>query len=150
MTDHDVIIEPMNREHLAQVLAIERSSYPDPWSQNAFLKEMDSSGISVTIVARRETVVLGYIVAWIVVDEVHIGNVAIALEFRRQGLGRRMMTWLLDRAIERGCTFSTLEVRLSNIAAQMLYATLGFQPVSRRKGYYTHPVEDAIVMLKVM
>lgn len=150
MTDQNVIIEPMNREHLQQVLAIERASYPDPWSQNAFLKEMSSSGISVPIVARREATVLGYIVAWLVVDEAHIGNVAIATEYRRQGLARRMMTCLLDHAVERGCTFSTLEVRLSNIPAQRLYESLGFQPVSRRKGYYTHPVEDAVVMLKVM
>lgn len=150
MTDQEIVIEPMKREHLSQVLAIERASYPDPWSQNAFLKELSSSGISVPIVARREGTVLGYIVAWFVVDEAHIGNVAIANEYRRQGLGRRMMTWLLDHAVERGCTFSTLEVRLSNIPAQRLYESFGFEPVSLRKGYYTHPVEDAVVMLKVM
>lgn len=150
MNASPVCIEPMRPEHLAQVLNIERLSYPDPWSETAFRKEMENSAISTPIVAVRGDEVLGYIVAWIVVDEAHIGNVAVAPEHRREGLGQRMMAWLLDHAAQRGCLICTLETRMSNVPAQKLYRRLGFRPVAYRKGYYTHPVEDAMVMLKTL
>jgi ribosomal-protein-alanine N-acetyltransferase len=150
MNDQAVIIERMQPKHLPEVLRIEQASYPDPWSQAAFMREIETTGITVAIVAQRAGVVLGYVVAWFIVDEAHIGNVTVAPEYRRQGTGRLMMEWLLRYAVERGCTFSTLEVRASNRGAQRLYESLGFRSAALRKAYYSHPPEDAIVMLRTL
>jgi len=144
----DVVIGPMTPLHLPQVLEIERASYPDPWTQATFMRELNASKIAATIVAHQDDTVCGYIISWMILEEVHIGNVAVASEFRRQGIGRMMMEWLLEEGIQRGCTFSTLEVRRSNQAAQLMYQNLGFRAVACRKTYYSEPVEDAIVMLK--
>lgn len=143
-------IERMQQKHLDEVLRIEQVSYPDPWSRAGFIREIEPSRISFAIVAQRAGVVIGYVVAWLIMDEAHIGNVTVAPEKRGQGIGRTMMEWLLDQAMVRGCTFSTLEVRESNMAARRLYEQLGFRSVGRRQRYYLNPSEDAIVMLKTL
>jgi len=140
----------MTPSHLPQVLVIECDSYPDPWPEAAFMRELNASKIAVTIVACRGDTVLGYIISWMILDEIHIGNVAVASEYRRQGIGHRMMKWLLDEGVQRGCTFSTLEVRRSNQAALLMYQHFGFRAVACRKGYYSKPKEDAIVMLNTL
>lgn len=142
-----MVIGPMMPIHLPQVLEIERTSYPDPWTQAAFMRELNATKIAVAIVAHQEDTVFGYIVSWMILDEIHIGNVAVASEYRRQGIGHMMMVWLLKEGKQRGCTFSTLEVRRSNQAAQLMYQNLGFRAVACRKAYYSKPEEDAIVML---
>ena len=144
----DVVIGPMTPLHLPQVLEIERASYPCPWTQATFMRELNASRIAVTIVAHQDDTVCGYIISWMILEVVHIGNVAVASEYRRQGIGRMMMEWLLEEGLQRGCTFSTLEVRRSNHAAQLMYQNLGFRAVACQKTYYLEPVEDAIVMLK--
>ena len=143
-------IERMQQKHLDEVLRIEQVSYPDPWSRAGFIREIEPSRISFAIVAQRAGVVIGYVVAWLIMDEAHIGNVTVAPEKRGQGIGRTMMEWLLVQAMVRGCTFSTLEVRESNMAARRLYEQLGFRSVGRRQRYYLNPSEDAIVMLKTL
>ena len=150
MTDDSVTIERMQPEHLPDVVRIEQASYPDPWSHASFSKELTSSPASFVMVARRSDMVVGYVVAWFVLDEAHIGNVAVAPEVRRQGIGRMMMEWLQEQAIEHGCTYSSLEVRESNTAARQLYIHLGYRPVGRREQYYRNPREDAIVMVKTI
>lgn len=144
----DIVISPMKPEHLPQVVGIENASYPDPWPYATFLREVEASKISVPIVAIRRQTVLGYIVSWMIMDEVHIGNVAVAVKHRRKGIGKLMMQWLMDEAARRRCTFSTLEVRESNEAARIMYENMNFRMVARRKAYYSKPVEDALVMLK--
>jgi ribosomal-protein-alanine N-acetyltransferase len=145
-----VVMEKMRAQHLSQVVSIETASYPDPWSLNAFMREIEESDTTVAAVAQSRGHVLGYIVAWIVMDELHIGNVAVEPQYRERGVARRMMSWLLDYAEKKRCIFSTLEVRESNQAARSLYASFGFSPVARRKSYYAYPTEDAIVMLKAL
>ncbi|MBM3263111.1 MAG: ribosomal protein S18-alanine N-acetyltransferase [candidate division Zixibacteria bacterium] len=150
MQDISVHIERMRIEHLPTVLCIEQASYSDPWSEAAFGKEIENTVISMPVVATRNGAVAGYLVAWLVAGEAHIGNVAVALEHRRKGVGRQMLAWLLAHAATCGCTLCSLEVRVSNLAAQNLYAGFGFRAAALRKGYYTHPVEDAVVMLKTL
>lgn len=145
-----VVIERMRVQHLSDVLRIEQESYSMPWSREGFLKELEAAPLSFAIVAQRGGAVLGYVVAWFILEEAHIGNVVVAREARRQGIGRLMMEWLLDRAVAQGCTFATLEVRESNFAARRLYDTLWFKAVGRRRTYYTKPIEDAIVMVRAL
>lgn len=143
-----VVITPMRPDHLSDVLRIEKASFSSPWSRESFLREMERAPLSVTIVAQEAETVIGYIVAWCIIEEAHIGNVAVDPDRRRQGVGRMMMDWFLQHATARGCAFATLEVRDSNHAARHLYASLGFAVAGRRRRYYLNPSEDAVVMVK--
>jgi ribosomal-protein-alanine N-acetyltransferase len=141
-------IEPMRREDVDEVLAIERDVFPLPWSRRAFLNEVDDAEISVARVARRALRVVGYAIAWRVVDELHIGNLAVAPDAQRQGIGRAILDHLIETAREHGLRYATLEVRISNAPAIGLYEGCGFRPIALRRGFYPDNGEDAMVMLR--
>jgi [ribosomal protein S18]-alanine N-acetyltransferase len=86
-------------------------------------------------------------VFWLVHDEVHVLNIATALEARRRGIGRALMEAAAAAGRARGATLATLEVRRSNTAAITLYRALGYRQVGIRPNYYTDEGEDAIVMV---
>lgn len=146
-----VVVEPMRRRHLGQILAIEESAYPRPWTRRIFESELDQvrGGSREYVVARSGREVLGYAGVWITPSpdghEAHVTNVAVAAEARRRGVGTRLMIELAERAIRRGCVAWTLEVRVSSTGAQELYRTFGFAPAGIRTKYYENS-EDAIVM----
>jgi len=146
-----ITIDFMRKEDLDQVLAIEQASFSMPWSRNLFLSEFRSPLVSTLLVALADDPllrnVIGYIVFWIVADEVHILNLATALEQRRQCVAKRLVLAALKRAYQKGATRAFLEVRASNTAAQQLYSDLGFTGTSMRREYYDSPVEDAVVMV---
>jgi len=140
-------IREMIPKLLPQILDIAQATYPSPWSYEAFLKEATSDQ-SITMVAMQEQKVIGYLVAWIMVDHIHVANIAVADDYRRQGAGNQMMEWMLSESAGMGCNASTLEVRASNQPARSMYRRLGFHPVGVRKAYYARPTEDAVVLLK--
>jgi ribosomal-protein-alanine N-acetyltransferase len=90
---------------------------------------------------------LGFSIFWVVHDELHILNVATALEHRRRGVGRAALEATLEHGRRHRCTLATLEVRKSNVAALELYKSLRFRPVGVRPNYYADEGEDAIVMV---
>jgi len=139
----------MVRDDLDQVMAIEERSFSTPWTRNLFLAEFRNRPISLMLVALsggtgRE--VVGYIVCWVFVDEVHILDLATKEWFRRQGIGRRLVLAALGTAYQGGARKAFLEVRRSNASALALYEGLGFLQTQVRSEYYENPVEDAIVM----
>lgn len=146
-----LVIAPMRKRHLRQVLAIEQQAYPKPWSRSVFESELaqvrDGSRHYVVACAGRD--VVGYAGLWFVRDpagaEAHVTNIVVAPAHRRRGVGRRLMVHLADEAIRSGCVAWTLEVRASSTGAQELYRRFGFAPAGVRKNYYEH-AEDAIVM----
>ena len=83
---------------------------------------------------------------WVVLDELHINNVAVRPEFRRRGFARMLLEHVMDEATRRGATRATLEVRRSNVGALRLYERLGFSVAGVRPNYYTNPVEDALIL----
>jgi ribosomal-protein-alanine N-acetyltransferase len=137
-------IELMREEHIPQIHGIEVRSYACPWSENSFRAEL-SNRMSHYIVARSANEIVGYAGQWIVVDEAHITTLAVAPEHRRKRYGELLLTELLTYAVERGLSRITLEVRLSNEAAQSLYHKYGFETVAIRRAYYPDR-EDACVM----
>jgi len=142
-------IDFMRKEDIDQVMAIEQASFSMPWSRNLFLSEFRSPLVSTLMVALangQARTVVGYIVFWNVADEMHILNLAVAPEKRRQGIARRLVLAGLKRAHDKGAKKAFLEVRTSNTAAQKLYASLGFTGTFVRRDYYDAPVEDAVVM----
>ena len=93
-----------------------------------------------------ETPVAAFCACWIVVDELHINTIAVAHEHRQKGLALALMHHILGEVSGEGIRRATLEVRRSNEAARKLYARLGFAVAAVRPAYYTHPVEDALIM----
>ena len=145
-----ITIEPMKKEDIDQVLAIEQASFSQPWSKNLFLSEFRSITVSSLLVAlagdRQLSRVVGYIVYWKVEDEMHILNLAVAPDYRRHQIGRQLVLTAVKRAYKKGAKRAFLEVRSSNIIAQKLYSSLGFTGRSLRRNYYDAPVEDALIM----
>ena len=142
------VIRAMRLEDLPEVMVIERASFPTPWSEKAFRGELTANDYAHYIVAELDGRVVGYGGMWIVFEEGHVTNIAVHPDYRRRGVGRRLLEALIQRAAERGCDRMTLEVRKSNTPAQQLYRSFGFEPRGIRKGYYTDTNEDAIVMWK--
>jgi ribosomal-protein-alanine N-acetyltransferase len=89
---------------------------------------------------------VGYGGLWLTLEEAHITTIAVAPEYRGQGIGELLLTGLIDQALDMQATTLTLEVRVSNVVAQSLYLKYGFQPVGKRPRYYTDNGEDALIM----
>ena len=142
-----VTIEPMRRRHVGQILAIERASYPRPWTTTVFHDELDQvgSGHRYYLVAKTGRAVVGYAGLMFVADEAHVTNVAVHPDHRRSGIATQLLGELAAVAIRRGCVAWTLEVRASSTGAQARYRACGFAPAGVRAKYYEN-TEDAIVM----
>ncbi len=146
----EVLIRRMTPADLQAVLAIDRQSFPIPWSENTYRHELNNVRSTRLLVAevkhRLRKRVVGYVGFWYVVDEAHISTLAVAPEFRGRGIGRRLLRAALDMAVQMGCRRATLEVRPSNEIAIGLYRSCGFQVVGRRPRYYRDNNEDALIM----
>lgn len=138
-------IRRMREADLDAVLAVERASFSTPWSRSSFLNLLRRTDTDLWV-AEVDGGVAGHAVLWYVGFEGELGNLAIAPEWRRQGLGRYLLDWALEGARKRDVGSVFLEVRVSNRAAQNLYTHYGFRPVGLRKRYYREPVEDARVL----
>jgi ribosomal-protein-alanine N-acetyltransferase len=138
----------MTPADLPEVLAIERSAFPTPWSEAAFQAELTGNSFARLLVARLERggPVVGYVCFWVIFDELRILNVASAVPRRRLGVATALLQAALAAGREARVREATLEVRPSNSAARALYAKLGFAPAGRRRGYYADGGEDALVL----
>jgi len=138
---------PMRSSDLDGVMTIEETSFSTPWSRASF-RNLMGRGDADLWVATVDGELVGYSVVWYVADESELGNLAVAPEWRRQGLGQWQLDGVLGRAVERGARRIFLEVRVSNVGAHDLYARNGFVQVGIRRRYYRQPVEDARVMCR--
>lgn len=132
---------------LDSILDIERRSFPKPWTRAQFENELSNPvSYAYTVKGQYEgrPVLAAYIIFWVVQDEAHILDVAVAQEFRRMGIGKWLLQTVLDLMRDNLVYEVFLEVRKSNAAARDLYNALGFREAFERKNYYGD--EDAIVM----
>jgi ribosomal-protein-alanine N-acetyltransferase len=141
-----VELVPMRRRHLRAVLRIEQQVYPRPWSTSLFLSELALRSTRAYVVARVGREVVGYAGLMMTLDDGHVTTIAVDPEWHRNKIGTRLLLWLAREGVERGAKSLTLEVRVTNRAAQDLYRKFGFVPVGVRKNYYQEVNEDAIVM----
>jgi ribosomal-protein-alanine N-acetyltransferase len=146
----DFEIERLAAEHLPQVMWIEGVVFPAPWSEAMFVQEVEETWLSRSFVGVVAGRVVAYLIAWLMRDEVHILNLAVDPAYHRRGYARRLMEHMLAVAREAGCRMVTLEVRMSNDPARMLYLSMGFAPVGIRRRYYHDNNEDALVMTRRM
>jgi ribosomal-protein-alanine N-acetyltransferase len=136
----------MTENDLDTVERIEHSTFVSPWTRRSFLYELQENQNAVALVAVSDGRICGYIVAWIVTDELHIGTVAVEDSWRRRGIARMLLQEVIHMARTKQCARAFLEVRRSNEAAQKLYDALGFRAYGVRPNYYTPQPEDAILM----
>ena len=136
----------LGREHISSVAQIEKLCFSDPWSESALETLLD--GDHVCLVALVDGVVAGYVGMYFVLDEGNVINVAVHPLYRRQGLARTLLRELLTISVDLGLAVLFLEVRESNESARALYVSEGWEYLGKRKNYYSHPIEDAVLMIK--
>jgi ribosomal-protein-alanine N-acetyltransferase len=143
------------RADLAAMLRIEQASFADPWTVESLTTalSLDRMHVFVAESVGEESSggdaavrLLGYVVALLVEPEAEIADLAVAPEARRLGIGRALLERVISGLASAGARAVYLEVRESNQGARTLYETNGFACVGRRRGYYRHPVEDALVL----
>ncbi len=138
-------LTPMTAEHISQIAAIEKTCFSHPWSEKMLREELWNDSAVVIAAEGEDGTVLGYAGLQTVLDEGYINNVAVAPQFRRQGIADELISAFV-RLGQAKLAFLTLEVRASNAPAIALYEKHGFQAVGRRKNYYDDPTEDAVLM----
>jgi len=155
------LIRHMVPADLDSVIRIEELSFPHPWTREQFMTELgrepvshchvivtgDDVACSDQDMPLMEGSVVGFIMGWLVADELHITNLAVAPEARRGGFAAALLERAIQEATELGASWCQLDVRVSNTPARGLYVRYGFKPLGTRKGYY-HNGEDAVVMGK--
>ncbi len=136
----------MTVDDVPDVHRIERASFPVPWPDYAFRQELQTNRLAHYMVVRvlEETVAYGGL--WMMVDEAHVTTFAVLPQWRRHGVGGRLLLEMTHLARDLGARVMTLEVRLSNAPARSLYQQFGFRPVGVRPRYYSDNGEDALIM----
>jgi ribosomal-protein-alanine N-acetyltransferase len=130
-----------------EVLAIEEASFTNPWTREMYLSELENHGVSYCFLAKDAGgQIVGFCSFWRVLDELHINNLAVKPEARRLGAGTALLERVLSEGARLGARRVTLEVRRSNEPARLLYERFGFSVAGVRPGYYTKPIEDALVL----
>jgi ribosomal-protein-alanine N-acetyltransferase len=135
----------MTAADLEPVMAIEKASFAYPWSPRFFLQELQVQ-CARSFLAEIDGRIVGYVLFWLLPNEIDVHNLAVHSEFRRQGIGRLLLQQVISEARRRSLARVTLEVRQSNLAAQKLYESVGFVTIGIRKGYYSDDGEDARAM----
>ncbi len=164
----EIVFRPMEEKDVARIHLLETVCFSEPWSEESLLRELrENARMAHYIVGTvkktpageageegpeedgaGEELVVTYGGYWQIFDEAHITNVAVAPEYRRQGVALRLMAEMEKDFQSRGILYATLEVRIGNTAARLLYQRCGFAEAGVRKNYYAKPREDAVIMWK--
>lgn len=147
----DIEIRQAKLYDVPAMARIERESFDSPWSADEITKDVASNDgsiyVALALVGEERA---GYADMRIITGESQIYNIAIAPEFRRQGIGEALLAHMIEKSEELGLSIITLEVRSGNEAAMALYEKMGFKKVGSRPGYYAKGSEDAVLMDKVL
>ncbi len=154
-----VSIDRMTEHDLLEVVEIEEVSGISIWGWDAYHKELQSPEDVIMLVARCARpepaqpfghTIAGFIISRLIAGELHVNNVAVRPQYRRQGIAAQLLSAVLSAGRNQCARLAFLEVREGNAAAQGLYQSCGFQVTGRRRRYYNQPVEDALLMALLM
>ncbi|MEM6998756.1 MAG: ribosomal protein S18-alanine N-acetyltransferase [Pseudomonadota bacterium] len=146
----DILIRPMQEIDLAYVMEIEKSAYDFPWNESIFQNCMNVG--YCCWVLEHENVVVAHGVMTVAAGESHILNICVHKDYQSMGLGRKLLTHLLDLALDHDVNMTFLEVRPTNFAAIKLYLDMGFDEIGTRRNYYPGRVgrEDALIFARTV
>ncbi len=145
----EVLLQEMQPIYIPEILKIEKACFTTPWSEFAFLNELQKP-YAISRVALLDNKLVGYVCANSILNEAHILNLAVHPEYRRRKIGTALMYDIMNLLKKRGCRFIFLEVRVSSFGARKFYEHFGFKVVGLRKDYYESPKEDAALMMCVI
>jgi len=144
-------LRPMQMEDMEAIMVIEPTIYSHPWTRGNFVDSLNS-GYSAWVLLQQQKVI-GYALMMMVLDEAHLLNISVAKPQQKQGLGRYLLTHMIEISRRHKAANMFLEVRTSNLSAITLYESMGFCEMAIRRGYYpADPVifksgrEDAMLM----
>lgn len=146
MTALHIAIRPSIGDDVPAMASIEALAFSDPWPATSFHELLAHPFSRMATAVDESGAVVGYCIMLQAADEAEIANIATAPGIRRRGVGARLLDDAIAAGAETGVSAMFLEVRESNAAARALYSSRGFVTVGRRRGYYRHPVEDALVL----
>lgn len=147
MEKFSIKINPMKKNDIDGIINIEEKSYGEHhWSKDSFYSELSNNLAKYFCAYDMTDNLLGYAGSWIVLDEAHITNIAVAPEHRGKKVGEALLTKIFDTCYENMVKYLTLEVRVSNTPAISLYEKYSFKSLGTRKGYYQNNNEDALIM----
>lgn len=141
----DIEIRPMQIKDIPVILELEKQLFSSPWRKDMFLQEI-KTGHAFVAQEKVGNTIAAYICGILLYDEFNITNLAVSSAFQRQGLAELLVKFIIGKLLKIRCYKFFLEVRQSNLAAISLYEKLGFQLIGKRKKYYNHPPEDALMM----
>ncbi len=139
-------IMPMELKDLDGVKQIENLSFNNPWSRAAYENELCENELAHYFTVKDGDKVIAYGGMWLILDEAHITNFAVHPEYRKRGIGKKLLRGIINFGILKGIKSFTLEVKKSNSIAIGLYSGMGFVKAGIRKGYYSDTGEDALIM----
>lgn len=145
---NNLTFAPMTADDVDEVVEIEKISFSNPWTKTGFLESLEKDYCYYIVARTSDGTLAGYCGFYQTSNEADITNVAVAQQFRGQGIGFQMINYLMKAGNERNVLDYTLEVRRGNIPAIRLYEKCGFESVGFRKNFYSNPTEDACIMWK--
>ena len=145
----DIRIEPFTDDDIDGILVIERKSFSMPWSRESFEDVMKYPFLN-GYCAKCGDDIAGYVIFHCLFEDSEVLDIAVGEEYRRLGIGRKLLSICQDRVRALGAERIMLEVRQSNLSAQKLYLSCGFSKTGERRNYYKNPTENAILMEKTL
>lgn len=143
---NNLLIRQADERDIDAIAGLEQVCFSVPWSRDSIRQELTENQLAFYVVAELNGAVVGYAGAWLIVDEGHITNVAVAPGQRGKHIASAIIGVLIEYGTRRGIRRFTLEVRSSNEAARALYRKFDFKEEGLRKGYYGDNGEDAVIM----
>ncbi len=132
------------------IFAIENECFSTPWSMESIKSTILNQDNLVLLAKNVDNTIIGYMSMECILDEGYIGNVAVSKSHRRRGIARRLIENTVSQAVKKDMKFITLEVRRSNAPAILLYGSMGFLQVGKRRDFYSNPKEDALLLTKYL
>lgn len=143
-----MLIRAMDIDDLDRIVELEQLLFTSSWNKSDFLYEILENQFSFNFVLENDDIIVGYVGVWLIYEQSQITTIGVDPHYQRRGYGKELMRAMIDLASQHGCEVMSLEVRVSNELAILLYESLGFEKQAIRKDYYQDNHEDAYLMIK--
>jgi len=144
-----IILRDMTAVDIKYIAKMEKEIFSDAWPKSVFEQQLEESDWGAEV-ALCDDKIIGYSCFHMIDIETHLTNIAVLPEYRRKSVAKRLLESILQRATESGCGYIILEVRFSNLEARAFYEKNGFTLLYQKPGYYNHPKEDAMILVRYL